>query len=110
MVGQNISAFDRPVLQHHGYELTPRYEDSLLAASILDPQLPKNLGALVSAEVHAEAHKAAFKADKETGVMSGMWDSTDPAVERERRIYCLRDSYVTLLVWQRQKQRLREYV
>jgi hypothetical protein len=110
MVGQNISSFDRRVLAHHGYALTPHYEDTLLAASILDPQLPKNLSALVGSEFHAEAHKAAFKADKETGVMSGMWESTDPAVERERRIYCLRDAYMTLLVWQRQRQRLKEYV
>lgn len=109
MVGQNISSFDRQVLSRAGYELTPQYEDTLLAASILDPQLPKNLGALVSSEFHAEAHKAAFKADKETGVMSGMWNSTDPEVERERRIYCLRDAYTTLLVWRRQKERLKEY-
>jgi DNA polymerase I-like protein with 3'-5' exonuclease and polymerase domains/uracil-DNA glycosylase len=109
MVGQNISAFDRQVLKRAGYELTSHYEDTLLAASILDPQLPKNLGALVSADFHAEAHKAAFKADKETGVLSGMWDSLDPAVERERRIYCLRDAYTTLLVWQRQKERLADY-
>jgi hypothetical protein len=110
MVGQNISAFDRGVLSHHGYALTPHYEDTLLAASILDPQLPKNLGALVSSEYHAEAHKAAFKADKETGVLQGMWDSTDPGVERERRIYCQRDAYMTLMVWNRMKQRLKEYV
>ncbi len=109
MVGQNISAFDRRVLSRAGYELTPHYEDTLLAASVLDPQLPKNLGALVSAEYHAPAHKAEFKSDKETGVLQGMWDSSDPAVERERRIYCLRDSYTTLLVWRRQKERLAAY-
>lgn len=109
MVGQNVSAFDRQVLRRAGYELTPRYEDTLLAASILDPQIPKNLGALVSAEFHAEAHKAEFKSDKESGVLQGMWDSNDPTIERERRIYCLRDSYTTLLVWQRQKERLASY-
>lgn len=110
MVGQNISAFDRQVLAHHRYEITPAYHDTLLAAAVLDPQLPKNLTALVSSEFHAEAHKASFKSDKETGVLQGMWDSTDPKIERDRRIYCLRDAYTTLLVWQRQKQRLKEYV
>jgi hypothetical protein len=110
MVGQNISAFDRGVLAHHGYALTPHYEDTLLAASILDPQTPKGLGFLVSAEFQAEAHKAEHKYDKETGVLRGDWDSTDPVVERNRRIYCMRDAYVTLKVWERQKQRLKEYV
>jgi DNA polymerase-1 len=81
----------------------------MLAASILDPQLDKNLGFLVNADFHAEAHKAAFKTDKETGIQQGTWDSTDPAVERERREYCLKDAYTTLLVWQRQKERLAEY-
>lgn len=109
MVGQNISAFDRRVLKRAGYELTPYYEDTMLAASILDPQLPKNLGALASAEFHASAHKAEFKTDRESGIMLGDWTSTDPAVERERRIYCLRDSYITFLLWQVQKRRLSEY-
>lgn len=108
-VGQNISAFDRRCLAKHGYELTPYYEDTLLAASILDPQLPKNLGALVGAEFHADAHKASFKADKETGILQGDWLSTDPEVERARRIYCLRDSYTTLLVWHVQRDRLALY-
>lgn len=108
-VGQNISAFDRRCLAAHGYVLTYFYDDTLLAASILDPQLPKNLGALVGAESHAEAHKASFKADKETGILQGDWLSTDPIVERNRRIYCLRDSYTTLLVWVVQQQRLEIY-
>jgi DNA polymerase-1 len=81
----------------------------MLAASILDPQLDKNLGYLVNAEFHAQAHTAAYKTDKETGLPQGTWDSTDPAVERERREYCLKDAYTTLLVWQRQKERLQTY-
>lgn len=109
MVGQNI-AFDRGVLAHHGYELTPLRDCTMLAASILDPQLKRNLGALTSAEFHAEAHKAEFHSDVESGVLTGgIWGSTDPKVERNRRIYCLRDSYVTYLLWQRQKQRLQHY-
>ena len=107
---QNGTAFDRRVLAHHGYELTPDYHDTLLAAAILDPQLPKNLGALTSAEFHGEAHKAEFKGDVESGVLTGgIWGSTDPAIERDRRRYCMRDAFVTLLVWQRQKQRLKTY-
>lgn len=108
MVGQNL-AFDRGVLAHQGYELTPLWEDTMLGASILDPQTPKNLGFLTSSEFHAEAHKAEFKTDKETGVARGDWESTDPEVERRRRIYCQRDAFVTLLVWGRQKPRLAEY-
>lgn len=110
MLGQFITNFDRPCLDHHGYDLTPHYEDTLLAASILDPQVPKGLGFLTSSEFHAPAHKAEFKTDKDTGVMQGDWDSRDPEVERRRRIYCLRDAFVTLLVRKRQKQRLAEYV
>lgn len=109
MVGQNLAAFDRRVLARAGYKLTDRWEDTMLAASILDPQLDKNLGFLVNAEFHAEAHKAAFKTDKETGIQQGTWDSTDPAVERDRREYCLKDAYTTLLLWQRQKERLQSY-
>lgn len=109
MVSQNGAAFDRRVLARAGYELTPRWDDTMLAASILDPQLDKNLGFLVNAEFHAEAHKAAFKTDKETGIQQGTWDSTDPAVERERREYCLKDAYTTLLLWQRQKERFQTY-
>lgn len=108
MCGQNFLFFDRQVLAHHGYALTPHWEDTLLAASILDPQLPRNLGALVANEFHAEAHKAAFRSDKESGVLSG-WESTDLAVERERRVYCLKDAYTTLLLWKRQKERLKDY-
>jgi DNA polymerase I-like protein with 3'-5' exonuclease and polymerase domains len=109
MVGQNIAAFDRRVLSRAGYALTDKWEDTMLAASILDPQLPKNLGFLSSSEFHNEAWKAEHKTDVETGVMTGNWDSRDPDVERERRVYCARDAYVTLLLWNRQKQRLSEY-
>jgi DNA polymerase I-like protein with 3'-5' exonuclease and polymerase domains len=109
MVGQNLAAFDRRVLSRAGYVLTDKWEDTMLAASILDPQLPKNLGFLSSSEFHNEAWKAEHKTDVETGVMTGNWDSRDPDVERERRVYCARDAYVTLLLWNRQKQRLSEY-
>lgn len=109
MLGQNLAAFDRRVLARAGYALTDKWEDTLIAASILDPQLDKNLGFLVNAEFHAEAHKAAFKTDRETGIQQGTWDSTDPEVERERREYCLKDAYTTLLLWHVQKRRLKEY-
>lgn len=108
-VMQNGRSFDSKVLTKHGFKLEGPWDDTLLAASILDPQLPRNLGFLVNSEFHAEAHKAEFKTDQETGVLEGIWDSTDPAIQRERRIYCGRDAVTTELVWGVQEERLSRY-
>lgn len=110
MVTQNGSAYDRRVLKKQAYELGENYDDTLLAASILDPQLKKDLQSLVSAEFHSEAWKSEFKKDAETGVLTGdIWGSTDPKVARERRVYSGRDANSTLQIWFVQKQRLSLY-
>lgn len=114
LVTQNGPAFDHRVLRAHGFNVrSENYEswnDTLLAASILDPQLAKNLGALVSDEFHARAHKAEYKLDEETGRMVGEWDSRNPEVEYKRRIYCAKDAWTTLMLWKMQKRRLERYV
>lgn len=111
---QNGPAFDHRVLRRRIKVLPPgwptKWDDTLLRAAILVPQLKKNLGALVSNEFHASAHKAQFKTDEETGRMTGDWDSRDPEVEYSRRIYCAKDAWTTLMLAYRQDEQLEEYV
>jgi hypothetical protein len=110
MVGHNIAYFDRPLLQYQGWQLHDTFFDTMFAASILDPQQDKDLHSVVAGEFAAEAWKAGFKTDVDTGVLQGgIWGSTDPAVARERRVYCVRDAYTSLLAGQVQKTRLQTY-
>jgi uracil-DNA glycosylase len=109
MLTQNGSSYDREMLRRKGFALTPRYEDCLLAASILDPQLPKNLGFLTSSEFSAEAHKSNFRQDKESGIVADLWSATDPETIRKRLEYNAKDCVVTLLVWGVQQKRLAAY-
>lgn len=109
LITQNGPHFDHRILREHGFTLSERWDDTLLAAAILDPQLAKNLGALVSNEFHAPAHKAEFRLDEETGRIMGDWDSRDPEVERKRRIYCAKDAWTTLMLWNVQEERLTRY-
>lgn len=112
-VTQNGPNFDHRVLRKHSYTIPGRgnleYDDTLLLAAILNPQLPKNLGALVSNEFHAEAHKAQFRTDEETGMMVGDWDSRNPEVEKARRLYCAKDSWTTLMLEEVQQEQLVNY-
>lgn len=111
MVGHNIAYFDRPLLQHQDWQLHDTFFDTMFAAAILDPQQDKDLHAVVAGEFATEAWKAGFKTDVDTGVLQGdIWGSTDPAVARERRVYCGRDSYTSLLAGQVQQVRLKEYL
>lgn len=110
MCGQNIGYYDRPLLEYQGWVLHPEFNDTLFAASVLDPQMDKDLHSLIAGEFAAEAHKAGFKTDVDTGVLQGnIWSSTDPKIAKERRLYCAKDSYTSLLIWLVQKQRLAAY-
>lgn len=110
MVGHNIAYFDRPLLEHQGWTLNEQFFDTMFAAAILDPQQDKDLHSVVAGEFAAEAWKASFRTDVDTGVLQGgLWGSSDPAVARERRVYCGLDAYTSLLVGQVQRKRLAEY-
>lgn len=56
-IGHNLTAFDLPVLHRHGLSLSGPIYDTLIISHVLEPDIPHDLGAMVSYKLDVAAWK-----------------------------------------------------
>lgn len=94
--------YDELSLETNGLPMEGYEYDTLYAASVLSPRLPRKLDILACIEFPAERWKTTFRITKDTPG-TNRFVSADPY---ERAIYNARDAWITLLLWRKLSERI----
>ncbi len=101
IIGQNAAGFDVPMMKKNwGIDYVKLYADTMVAHSLVMPELPHGLAFMSSMFTDLSPYKYEFGESKEQKDDVDKWERVQDMPDMELRIYNLLDCFATALVWQ----------